>query len=90
MNKTTLIEEMAKVSKLSKAACKVALDSAITVISKSLKKGEDVVLTGFGTFGVIHRKKREGVNPHNKQKMIIPAKKAPKFKAGKALKELVS
>lgn len=89
MNKATLIDEMAKSSKLSKAACKSALEAVLEVIGKSLKKGEDVVLTGFGTFGVMHRKKREGINPHSKKKMIIPAKRVPKFKAGKALKDLV-
>ena len=89
MNKTMLIDEMARISKLSKVACKASLESVLTVISSSLGKGEDVVLTGFGTFSVMHRKKREGVNPHSKKKMEIPAKKVPKFKAGKALKDTV-
>lgn len=89
MNKATLIDEMAKTSKLSKAACKSALEAVLEVISTSLKKGEDVVLTGFGTFGVMHRQQREGINPITKAKMVIPAKKVPKFKAGKALKDLV-
>ena len=89
MNKATLIEQMAKDTKLSKTACKDALESFIKTVGSSLKKNKTVVLTGFGTFSVIKRKARTGINPATGKKMNIPAKKVPKFKAGKQLKDLV-
>ncbi len=89
MNKASLIELMAKDTKLPKTACKSALESFIKAVETALKKNKSVVLTGFGTFSVMKRKKRVGVNPATGKKMEIPAKKVPKFKAGKALKGLV-
>ncbi len=89
MNKADLIEQMAKVSKLPKATCKDALEAFITSVSNALKTGKQVVLTGFGTFLVLKRKERMGVNPATGAKMKIPAKKVPKFKPGKALKDIV-
>ena len=89
MNKATLIELMAKETKLSKTACKAALESVIKQIGMGLKKNKSVVLTGFGTFSVMKRKARTGINPATGKKMNIPAKKVPKFKAGKQLKDLV-
>lgn len=89
MNKAKLIEQMAKVTKLPKATCKEALESVISIVGSTLKQNKSVVLTGFGTFSVMQRKKRTGVNPSTGAKMVIPAKKVPKFKAGKALKDLV-
>lgn len=90
MNKTALIESMANDTKLSKNACKSMLESFIKQVEKSLKKNTPVVLTGFGTFGVIKRKARTGVNPSTGKPMSIPARKVPKFKPGKRLKDLVS
>ncbi|MCK5632214.1 HU family DNA-binding protein [bacterium] len=89
MNKAKLVETMAKLTKLPKATCKECLESFITAVSTSLKQGKNVVLTGFGTFMVMKRKKRIGVNPATGKKMEIPAKRVPKFKPGKALKGLV-
>ena len=89
MNKAKLIEVMAKNSKLSKAACKASLEAFIAAVKSSLKKSDAVVLTGFGTFSVMKRKSRTGINPATGKKMQIPAKKVPKFKPGKALRELV-
>ena len=89
MNKATLIEHMAKDTKLPKTACKNALESFITTVEKALKKNKSVVLTGFGTFSVMKRKARTGINPATGKKMQIPAKKVPKFKPGKKLKDLV-
>ena len=89
MNKAALIEAMAKDTKLPKAACKGALESVIKAIEGALKKGKSVVLTGFGTYSVMKRKERIGINPATGQKMKIPGKKVPKFKAGKRLKDLV-
>jgi DNA-binding protein HU-beta len=89
MNKAELIEHMAKSTKLSKAACKGAIESVIEAVETTLKKGKDVVLTGFGTFTVIKRKARIGINPATGNKMTIPAKRVPKFKPGKQLKDSV-
>lgn len=90
MNKQELIEQMVSDTKMSKTACKRALEAFIKAVERSLKKKESVALAGFGTFDVAKRKARVGVNPVTGQKMNIPAKKVPKFRAGKKLKELVS
>lgn len=89
MNKAKLVEHMAKVSKLPKATCKECLEAFISAVGGALKQGSDVVLTGFGTFTVMKRKSRVGVNPATGQKMQIPAKRVPKFKPGKALKSMI-
>lgn len=89
MNKAKLIEQMAKLTKLPKSTCKDCLEAFISSVGGALKKNVAVVLTGFGTFSVMKRKSRVGVNPATHKKMTIPAKKVPKFKAGKALKNLV-
>lgn len=89
MNKAGVVDAMAKYTKLSKAQSKEALEAFLDVIAENLKKGQEVVLTGFGSFSVLKRKARTGVNPATGKKMQIPAKKVPKFKPGKALKDLV-
>ena len=89
MNKAALIEQMAKDTKLPKTACKEALESLIKTIEKTLKKSKTVVLTGFGTFSTMKRKARTGINPATGKKMNIPAKRVPKFKPGKNLKDLI-
>lgn len=89
MNKAKLVESMAKATKMPKAACKEALEAFISSIGSALKQNKTVVLTGFGTFTVMKRKSRVGVNPATGKKMQIPAKKVPKFRPGKALKALV-
>ncbi|MFH1644637.1 MAG: HU family DNA-binding protein [bacterium] len=89
MNKASLVEQMAKDTKLPKSACKRALESFIKAVEGSLKKNKSVVLTGFGTFKVMKRKERIGVNPATGKKMKIPARKVPKFSAGKGLKGMV-
>ena len=89
MNKAMVVELMSKTTKESKATCKRCLEAFMDVISDALKKSKPVVLTGFGTFSVLRRKARTGVNPATGGKMQIPAKRVPKFKPGKALKELV-
>lgn len=90
MNKAKLIDQMAKLSKLPKAACKRALESFVKAVGQSLKGGKPVALTGFGTFSVLKRKSRVGINPATGKKMQIPAKKVAKFKPGKALRDTVS
>lgn len=89
MNKATLIEQMAKVTKLPKSSCRAALEAFISSVGTALKQNKPVVLTGFGSFSVIKRKARVGVNPTTGKKMQIPSKKVPKFRPGKALKGLV-
>jgi DNA-binding protein HU-beta len=89
MNKAKLVEHMAKMTKMPKSTCKECLEAFISTIGAALKAGKPVVLTGFGTFSVMKRKTRVGVNPATGKKMQIPAKKVPKFKPGKALKTMV-
>ena len=90
MNKAKLVELMAKTTKLSKTDCKEALEAFISIVGGALKTSKTVVLTGFGTFAVMKRRARTGVNPATKKKMQIPAKRVPKFRPGKALKDLVA
>ena len=90
MNKAMLIEQMAKDTKLPKTACKSMLEAFVKQIEGSLKKGNSVVLTGFGTLCVMKRKARTGINPATGKKMQISAKRVPKFRAGKKLKDIVS
>lgn len=89
MNKAKLVESMARLTKLPKSTCKECLEAFITSVGGALKTSKSVVLTGFGTFSVMKRKARTGVNPATGKKMQIPAKKVPKFKPGKELKGLV-
>ena len=86
----TLIEAIAKTTKMEKTKAKAAVETMIDVVTKELKKGGKVQLTGFGTFATSKRKKRMGVNPKTGAKITIPARKVPKFTAGKALKDAVS
>ncbi|MBR2784628.1 MAG: HU family DNA-binding protein [Clostridia bacterium] len=90
MNKAELIAKIAEESKLTKKAAETALDAFVTSVEGALKKGEKVQLVGFGTFEVRQRAARKGRNPQTKAEIKIPASKAPVFKAGKALKELVN
>lgn len=89
MNKAKVVEYMARMTKLPKSTCKDCLEAFISTVGTALKQNKDVSLTGFGTFMVMQRKSRVGVNPATKKKMTIPAKKVPKFRPGKALKEIV-
>jgi DNA-binding protein HU-beta len=88
MNKGDLINEVANIVSTKKAA-QEAVDCVLASISKSLKKGEDVTLTGFGTFKVVQRKARKGRNPFTGEEIKINATKAPKFSPAKALKDAV-
>ena len=90
MNKAKLIEQMSRLSKMPKASCKKMLEAFIKSVSQSLKSGKSVVLTGFGTYSILKRKTRVGINPATGKKMQIPAKKVAKFRAGKALREMVA
>ena len=89
MNKTELIAAVAEQAELTKKDAEKAVKAFTDVIAKELKKGEKVQLVGFGTFEVSKRAAREGRNPQTGKTMKIKASKSPKFKAGKALKDLV-
>ena len=87
MNKTELVAAMAKETNLSKKDIETVLKSFTDVVASELKKGGKIQLVGFGTFEV---SEREGRNPRTGETMEIAASKAPKFKAGKALKDMVN
>ena len=90
MNKSELVDAMAKKSGLSKKDTEAALGAFTETVANALKKGDKVQLIGFGTFEVTKRAAREGKNPQTKEVIKIPAKKVPAFKAGKALKDAVN
>lgn len=90
MNKTELIAAIAEKAELSKKDAEQSLKAFIDVVSEELAKGEKVQLVGFGTFEVSERAAREGRNPQSGEPMKIAASKAPKFKAGKALKDSIN
>ena len=90
MNKTELIEHIAKNADLSKAAATRALEAALGAIKTTLRKGGAVTLVGFGTFAVGKRTARTGRNPRTGAAVKIKASKVPKFKAGKGLKDALN
>jgi DNA-binding protein HU-beta len=90
MNKAELVAAMAEVSGISRKDTEKVLKAFTDVVSDELKKGGKVQLVGFGTFEVSERAERDGRNPQSGEPMKIPASKAPKFKAGKGLKDLVN
>lgn len=87
IGKTDLIDTVAKATELEKSKVKLVLDNVLDTITKTLKKGGKVQLTGFGNFSVADRKARSGVNPKTGEKIKIAKRKVPKFTPGKALKE---
>ena len=90
MNKTEFVEAIAKESGLSNADARKAIDAVITTVEKTLKKGDEVALTGFGKFSVSKRAARTGRNPQTGEAVKIKASKAPKFTAGAGLKTAVN
>ncbi len=90
MNKTELVAAIAAKTELTKVDSEKALKAFIEVVNEELKKGEKIQLVGFGTFEVVERAARTGKNPQTGKAIKIPASKAPKFRAGKALKEAVN
>jgi len=89
INKDALISAISAKTELSKKDIEMTIDAMTEVITKSIKAGDKVALTGFGTFRVSDRAAREGINPQTKERIQIPAMKVPKFTAGKVLKEAV-
>ena len=90
MNKTEFIAAVAEKAEISKKDSEKALKAFVDVVTEQLKAGDKVQLVGFGTFEVSERAAREGRNPQTGAAMKIAASKAPKFKAGKALKDLIN
>ena len=90
MNRTELISAMSEKSELTKVDTEKALKAFIDTLTEELKNGGKVQLVGFGTFEVAERAERQGRNPKTGETITIPASKSPKFKAGKALKDIVN
>ena len=90
MNKTEFIAAVAEKAEISKKDSEKALKAFVDVVAEQLKAGDKVQLVGFGTFEVSERAAREGRNPQSGEPMTIAASKAPKFKAGKALKDMIN
>jgi len=90
MSKQDIINHLADSAGITKRAAADSLEALCTLVTKELKKGNHVTITGFGTFKVSKRAARMGVNPRNpSQRISIPAMKVPSFKAGKTLKDAV-
>lgn len=90
MNKAQLVAAMAENAGMTKKDAEKALAAFEEVVTTSLQKGEKIQLVGFGTFEVVERPARTGINPQTKATITIQASKTPKFKAGKALKDAVN
>ena len=89
MNRVELIAAMAEKSGLTKKDAEKALAAFTTVVAETLKADEKISLVGFGTFETKARAERQGINPKTKEKIVIAASKAPSFKAGKSLKDMI-
>ena len=90
MNKTDLIEAIAKAANVTKVDAEGVLNATLDTIKKSVKKGDDVTLIGFGTFTKTKRKARTGRNPQTGKEIKIPAMTVPKFRPGREFKEAVN
>jgi len=89
MNKSELINELSEETTFSKKDVTRVVDSLTRVIGRTLKKGEKVAITGFGSFWISNRPARNGINPATKQRIKLPAVSVPRFKSGKHLREVV-
>lgn len=90
MNKNSLVENLSAKLGIPRSEAERMLNTLVDVITETLKRGEEVSITGFGQFVVVDRSARAGVNPQNPtEKIQIGATKVPKFRAGKSLKEAV-
>ena len=90
MNKAELVAEISEKTGTSKKSTETSLNAFVEIVTEALKKDEKVQLVGFGSFEVRKRAARKGRNPQTKEEIKIPASKAPVFKAGKALKDIVN
>ncbi len=89
MNKSELINELSEETTFSKKDVTRVLDSLTRIIGRTLKKGEKVSLTGFGSFWLSRRPARKGINPATKERIDLPEISVPRFKPGKNLREVV-
>lgn len=89
MNKSQLVESIAEATQLSKTNIEEVINSSLDLIRKSVKKGDDVTLVGFGTFTKSKRKARMGRNPQTGKEIKIPATTVPRFRPGKEFKDLI-
>ncbi|HZL59939.1 MAG TPA: HU family DNA-binding protein [Stellaceae bacterium] len=90
MNKQELVEAVATSASIKKSEAETVIDAVFETIAKQLKSGSEVRLTGFGTFVVSHRAATEGRNPRTGETIKIAARKVPRFKAGKGLKDAIA
>ena len=90
MSKTELVAAIAEKTGLTKKDSEAAVNAFVETITEQLKNGEKIQLIGFGTFEVSERAERTGRNPQTGKEMTIAASKAPKFKAGKAIKDMIN
>lgn len=90
MTKTELIDALAAESGLKKSEVEKVLGAFTKTVAETLKKGENITLVGFGSFGISERKARTGRNPQTGKEIKIPARKSPKFTPGKGLKDAVA
>lgn len=90
MNKSQLIEAVASDSGLTRSDSARAVESLLHAVTKTLKKGDEVNIPGFGKFSVVPRAARDGVNPRTGERLRIKASRAPRFSAGASLKQAVS
>ena len=90
MNKQEFVEAIAKDAKISQIDSGRILNSVLNTIIRAMKKGDEVVITGFGKFGVRRRAAQSKINPKTKEPVKVPAKNVPTFKAGKGLKDAIN
>ncbi|MEE8183881.1 MAG: integration host factor subunit beta [Acidobacteriota bacterium] len=90
MTKSELIEEVARVSNLTKKHSEVIVNTVFQSIIEAMQKDDKIELRGFGSFRIRHRRSRQGRNPKTGDRVAVPAKKIPYFKPGKELKELIN
>ncbi|MDI6600916.1 HU family DNA-binding protein [Calorimonas adulescens] len=90
MNKADLVTKVAEKSDLTKKDAEKAINAFVDAVTEALSQGDKVQLVGFGTFEVRERAERKGRNPQTREEITIPASKAPVFKAGKALKDMIN
>jgi len=89
MNKSELVNSLSEETTFSKKDVSRVLDALTRIIERSLKKGEKVSITGFGSFWISRRPARKGINPATKQRIDLPEVNVPRFKAGKNLRDVV-
>lgn len=88
MNKLQLIQKMSEMTDLTQTDCKIALEAFMKIVLENLKNHEETALMRFGTFSILKKKSREGINPATKKRMVIPEQYIPKFKPTNSIKKL--